>query len=194
MPTEAHLESFGLSRKGLSQKRTPLELAATKVRELAIVDSAVDFTMSKAEKQAARAAKRIQRAKEKAARERAAATAVRARHILVKHVGSRTPLSRRTLMPISITKEEAHAELERLLDILDNEPDDFASIEAKFIELATERSDCDTYSKGGDVGVFGEGQMQQAFFTEVYELDVGELSTVFDTGSGSHIVLRIPIE
>jgi parvulin-like peptidyl-prolyl isomerase len=148
---------------------------------------------SKAEKQAARAALRRRRAQEKAARRLAAATAVRARHILVKHAGSRTPLSRRTLMPVTITRAEAHAELERILAVLDEVPEDFASIEAKFSELAAERSDCDTHSKGGDVGVFGEGQMQKAFFEEVSELDVGDISTVFDTGSGSHIALRIPL-
>eukprot|EP00941_MAST-03F_sp_MAST-3F-sp1_P002229 g2229.t1 len=119
---------------------------------------------------------------------------VRARHILVKHENSRTPFSRRTLLPVTRTKEEAHEILESLLEQLDDLADERgdACVEEEFIRLAKEYSDCDTFSNGGDVGAFRRSEkFQKQFEDEVYDvLEVGELSTIVDTESGSHLIFR----
>ena len=59
-----------------------------------------------------------------------------------------------------------------------------------FEELASKVSDCSSAQKGGDLGVFGRGQMQKAFEDVAFGLDVGELSEPFASDSGVHIVKR----
>ena len=61
---------------------------------------------------------------------------------------------------------------------------------AKFAELAKEHSDCSSHSHGGDLGMFGPGQMQKAFEDATYALKVGEMSGVVSTDSGVHLILR----
>ena len=42
------------------------------------------------------------------------------------------------------------------------------SKEAKFAELASKESDCSSARKGGDLGIFGRGQMQsERQFTDI---------------------------
>lgn len=48
----------------------------------------------------------------------------------------------------------------------------------------------DSGTRGGDLGPFGRGQMQKPFEDATFHLQVGELSTVVDTDSGVHIILR----
>jgi peptidyl-prolyl cis-trans isomerase NIMA-interacting 1 len=60
----------------------------------------------------------------------------------------------------------------------------------KFTELATKFSDCSSASRGGDLGVFGPGQMQKPFEDATFSLKVGEMSDVVETESGVHLILR----
>merc|ERR1712098_1041346 len=90
---------------------------------------------------------------------------VRASHLLVKHRDSRRPSSWRE-DNITRTKEEA-------LEI-----------------LAGKFSDCSSAKKGGDLGMFGKGQMQKPFEEATFALQVGEMSETVDTDSGVHIILR----
>ncbi len=81
---------------------------------------------------------------------------VRASHILCKHTGSRNPVSRRTGKPVTISKEAAIREIEMIIPQVQRDP-------AKFALVAQERSDCGSYSRGGDLGFFARGEMQKPF-------------------------------
>jgi NIMA-interacting peptidyl-prolyl cis-trans isomerase 1 len=60
-----------------------------------------------------------------------------------------------------------------------------------FCAIAKTDSDCGSAERGGDLGMFGRGQMQAAFENASFALDVGELSGLCDSDSGIHIILRI---
>ena len=124
---------------------------------------------------------------------------VRASHLLVKHRDSRRPSSWRE-ENITRTKEEA-------LDILAGYRSQIVSNENTFEALASKFSDCSSAKKGGDLGMFGRGQMQKPFEDATYalqvtwleevgvvlmvdDLQVGEMSQAVDTDSGVHIILR----
>jgi NIMA-interacting peptidyl-prolyl cis-trans isomerase 1 len=107
---------------------------------------------------------------------------VRAAHILIKHAGSRNPVSRRTGHHIDITKDEAMAELNVIQKTITVE---------NFPHTATKRSDCGSYQAHGDLGFFGRGQMQKPFENAAFALKVGEISDVIDTDSGLHLIYRI---
>ena len=124
---------------------------------------------------------------------------VRASHLLVKHRDSRRPSSWRE-ENITRSKEEA-------LDILVGYRRQIANNEASFEELASKFSDCSSAKKGGDLGMFGRGQMQKPFEEATYglqvnsssvgagwlisvPLQVGQMSEAVDTDSGVHIILR----
>lgn len=51
-------------------------------------------------------------------------------------------------------------------------------------------SDCSSARSGGDLGTFGRGQMQRPFEDAAFALPVGQLSSIVDTDSGVHLVLR----
>ncbi|KAH7484312.1 Peptidyl-prolyl cis-trans isomerase NIMA-interacting protein 1 [Phytophthora ramorum] len=107
---------------------------------------------------------------------------VRASHLLIKHSGSRRPASRLS-DNITRSKEEAIA---RLLELRAQ----IVSGQATFEDLATQYSDCNSGTRGGDLGPFGRGMMQKPFEDATFALKVGELSNVVDTDSGVHIILR----
>jgi peptidyl-prolyl cis-trans isomerase NIMA-interacting 1 len=116
---------------------------------------------------------------------------VRVLHILKKHKESRRPSSWRN-PKITATKEEAHEELQGLLDILQEEVGSAKELRATFEELARTESDCSSAKRGGDLGFFGRKKMQPAFEEASFALRKGELTkTIVDTSSGSHIILRI---
>jgi len=73
--------------------------------------------------------------------------------------------------------EEMRKELEGVLEEL--------KAGADFGELAGKYSDCP--EKGGDLGLFARGQMVEAFESIVFNLDVGQVSDVFETEFGFHI-------
>ncbi|KAG7340572.1 parvulin-like peptidyl-prolyl isomerase [Nitzschia inconspicua] len=116
---------------------------------------------------------------------------VRVLHILKKHEGSRRPSSWRN-PKITATKEEAHEELQGLLEILQEEANNPKELRATFEELARTESDCSSAKRGGDLGFFGRKKMQPAFEEASFALKKGEMTkTIVDTSSGSHIILRI---
>ncbi|VDB86440.1 unnamed protein product [Peniophora sp. CBMAI 1063] len=109
-------------------------------------------------------------------------TEVRASHILVKHSGSRRPSSWKQAH-VTRSKEDAIAILMDFEAQISGDP-------AKFAELAREHSDDSSHRNGGDLGVFGAGQMQKAFEDAAFALRVGEMSGVVSTDSGVHLILR----
>ncbi|KZT32834.1 rotamase-domain-containing protein [Sistotremastrum suecicum HHB10207 ss-3] len=100
---------------------------------------------------------------------------VRARHILVKHSGSRRPSSWK--------EDEAIAALREYQSQLDGTPETFA-------RLAEIHSDDNSHDRGGDLGWFTRGQMQKAFEDTTFALKVGEISDVISTASGVHLIMR----
>jgi len=120
----------------------------------------------------------------------AEAEKVRTLHIIAKHTGSRNPISRRTRLEIKINLSEAHNVLSDLHGKLSQFSGDQVVVE--FGRTAMRWSDCSSYAKMGDLGVFGRSQMQKAFEDASYGLKEFEMSNIVDTGSGSHLILRIP--
>uniref|UniRef100_A0A7S3JWB8 Peptidyl-prolyl cis-trans isomerase n=1 Tax=Aureoumbra lagunensis TaxID=44058 RepID=A0A7S3JWB8_9STRA len=114
---------------------------------------------------------------------------VRAAHLLIKHSGSRNPISRRTNKETTISKDEAIASLQKLRTEIVSSSDPAKT----FQDLATARSDCSSYKRGGDLGPFGRGQMQRPFEEATYALKIGEISDIVDTDSGVHVILRLPL-
>ena len=115
------------------------------------------------------------------AREKKTMDQVRASHILLKHTGSRNPVSRRTGHHIDLTKEQALAEIREIQQSLTPE---------NFGHIAKKRSDCGSFQAHGDLGFFGRGQMQKPFEQATFALQIGEISGVVDTDSGVHLIHR----
>lgn len=108
---------------------------------------------------------------------------VRCSHILQKHNGSRRPYDSYRNKPVTRTKEEALANIKKFRE-------DIVSKKATFEEVAKAYSECGSAAKGGDLGEFGPGQMQQSFEDAAFKLKVGELSQPVSSDSGIHIILR----
>ncbi|XP_075891369.1 peptidyl-prolyl cis-trans isomerase NIMA-interacting 1 [Nelusetta ayraudi] len=106
---------------------------------------------------------------------------VRCSHLLVKHNQSRRPSSWRE-ENITRTKDEA-------LDLIEKYIESIKSGE-KFESLASMFSDCSSAKKGGDLGLFGRGQMQKPFEDASFALKVGDMSEPVFTDSGVHVILR----
>lgn len=100
---------------------------------------------------------------------------VRASHILLMYAG--VPQSSATR-----TKEEAASEIATLSTEIRNGAD--------FAELARSHSDCPSGPKGGDLGMFGRGQMVPPFEQAAFGLDVGATSGVVETDFGYHLIQR----
>eukprot|EP00352_Strombidinopsis_acuminata_P007285 CAMPEP_0176351024 /NCGR_PEP_ID=MMETSP0126-20121128/9915_1 /TAXON_ID=141414 ORGANISM="Strombidinopsis acuminatum, Strain SPMC142" /NCGR_SAMPLE_ID=MMETSP0126 /ASSEMBLY_ACC=CAM_ASM_000229 /LENGTH=64 /DNA_ID=CAMNT_0017701329 /DNA_START=164 /DNA_END=358 /DNA_ORIENTATION=- len=56
--------------------------------------------------------------------------------------------------------------------------------------LAQEYSECRSAANGGDLGMFGRGDMQKSFEDASFALDVGQMSGLVDSDSGIHVILR----
>ncbi|CAM6047339.1 unnamed protein product [Sphagnum compactum] len=111
---------------------------------------------------------------------------VRASHLLLKHEGSRRPASWKDPEGKVIkqtSRNDAVAKLNAFrADVL--------SGKAQLADLAAVHSDCNSAKRGGDLGWFSRGQMQEAFEKATFGLKVGELSDIVDTDSGAHIIMR----
>ncbi|CAC9449631.1 putative PPIase [Leishmania infantum JPCM5] len=107
-----------------------------------------------------------------------------AAHLLIKHSGSRNPVSRRTGQPTTISYEEAVTELQKWRQSIEEG-------RVTFEEAARQRSDCSSYARGGDLGVFGPGEMMKSFEDATKSLEVGHVSGIVVTDSGVHIIKRI---
>lgn len=110
---------------------------------------------------------------------------VRCTHLLIKHQGSRNPVSRRTGQSTAgVTKQQALAELQGVLE-------NIKAGKADFEAEAHRRSDCGSFSKNGDLGFFRRGDMQKPFEDASFALQVGAISGIVDTDSGVHIIKRL---
>lgn len=107
---------------------------------------------------------------------------VRCSHLLVKHNQSRRPSSWRE-QNITRSKDEA-------LDLIQKYIEQIKSGQEKFESLASQFSDCSSAKNGGDLGLFGRGQMQKPFEDASFALKVGDMSGPVFTDSGVHIILR----
>ena len=111
---------------------------------------------------------------------------VRAAHLLIKHTGSRNPVSRRTGQQITLSPEDAMKELKEYEQRIKQE-----GIDASFPKYALERSDCGSFRSQGDLGFFGRGDMQKPFEDASFALQPGEMSGPVSTDSGVHLIYRI---
>lgn len=113
-------------------------------------------------------------------------------HILKKHNGSRRPASWRC-DNITQSKDVSIQQITQFRDTLSNasQQGGFDALSELFQKIAYEESDCGSHERGGDLGMFGRGQMQKPFEDASFALKVGEMSGLVDTDSGIHIILRI---
>ncbi|RNF07538.1 peptidylprolyl isomerase [Trypanosoma rangeli] len=110
---------------------------------------------------------------------------LRAAHLLVKFSGSRNPVSRRTgKSTANISYDAALAELKQWAKKISDG-------QMTFEDAARQRSDCGSYSSGGDLNYFGPGEMMKPFEDAVRSLRIGEVSGVVQTDSGLHIIKRL---
>eukprot|EP00927_Polykrikos_kofoidii_P059489 TRINITY_DN5463_c0_g1_i1.p1 TRINITY_DN5463_c0_g1~~TRINITY_DN5463_c0_g1_i1.p1 ORF type:complete len:119 (+),score=28.02 TRINITY_DN5463_c0_g1_i1:76-432(+) len=112
---------------------------------------------------------------------------MRCRHLLIKHQGSRNPVSRRTgESTAGITREEAQAEMQQYIKQINDE----GCTEKAFAKYAQARSDCGSFQNGGDLGEFGPGEMQQQFEQGTRSIQAGQMSDIVESDSGTHIIFR----
>lgn len=107
---------------------------------------------------------------------------IRCSHILVKHADSRRPSSWRE-DKVTRSKEDA-------LDLIKSYRKQIVANDTTFVSIASKFSDCSSAKRGGDLGMFGRGQMQLPFEEEAFKLKVGQLSKPVETDSGYHLILR----
>ena len=118
--------------------------------------------------------------------------AVRVRHILQKHTGSRRPSSWRC-PNVTQSKDEAIQIILKFQSQIE-EAIQNGGIEAgdqMFSTIAKTESDCSSAERGGDLGSFTRGKMQKAFEDASFALQVGQMSGLVDSDSGIHIILRV---
>ena len=101
-------------------------------------------------------------------------------HIIKKHDKSLNPQGRSG--PITRTKEEAKAELEKLREILLQDL-------SKFGEIANSESDTKDATANGVVGWVTKRDIPYNL-ASIFSLKVGELSPVMESPLGFHLVLR----
>ena len=77
---------------------------------------------------------------------------VRCAHLLIKHTGSRNPVSRRTGEQVTLSPQDALAELQSYEAGIKAE-----GVHSAFPKYASERSDCSSCRNMGDLGFFGRG-------------------------------------
>ncbi len=112
-----------------------------------------------------------------------ASAQVRAAHILLKHTGSRNPTDSYRNKPVTRSKQEAIQGIQQIKSQIKSIED--------FQRLAKAHSECRSAANGGDLGVFGRGDMQKPFEDATFALQPGEISGLVDTDSGIHIILRL---
>jgi peptidyl-prolyl cis-trans isomerase NIMA-interacting 1 len=74
---------------------------------------------------------------------------VRTAHLLIKHTGSRNPVSRRTGAEVRMSPEEAMKELKEYEAKIKQE-----GIDVAFPKYASQRSDCSSFRNKGDLGTW----------------------------------------
>lgn len=104
-------------------------------------------------------------------------TQIGARHILVSYRGAQ-----RAAPEVTRSKEEARTLAERVA----READGGADWQALWEQHSNEPGG----QRGGDLGLFGRGQMVPAFEHAAFELQVGQVSEVIETPFGFHVIQR----
>ena len=100
---------------------------------------------------------------------------IRASHILLMYAGSARSSAKRS-------KQQAQTEIEAINQKV-AAGEDFAA-------LARAHSDCPSGKSGGDLGMFGRGQMVAAFEQAAFGLPIGQVSGVVETDFGYHLIRR----
>jgi parvulin-like peptidyl-prolyl isomerase len=100
---------------------------------------------------------------------------VQASHILLMYAGSSQSSASRS-------KQEALEGVQGFLTQINDGAD--------FAELAKTNSDCPSGASGGDLGLFGRGQMVPEFETAAFSMEIGQTSGVIETAFGYHLVKR----
>lgn len=110
------------------------------------------------------------------------------------HIIKRVALDAKIDVPKSATEEVRAKHI--LVDSKEKAEEIIKKLEGgeKFEDLAKEFSSCPSKDKGGDLGVFGRGQMVPEFEKATYALKVGEISGPVQTQFGWHIIKRIALE
>jgi parvulin-like peptidyl-prolyl isomerase len=103
---------------------------------------------------------------------------ISARHILIAYQGAQ-----RAEPTVTRTREEALTLAEKLLG-------EVRADKAKWDELWKENSNEPGGGPGGDLGLFGRGQMVPAFEKAAFALKVGELASIVETPFGFHVIER----
>lgn len=85
----------------------------------------------------------------------------------------------------ALTKEDAMAFLSLIADSI-------SSGQITFEEAAARHSSCPSSQRGGFLGGFARGQMVPEFEDVAFALEPGEISGIFESPYGFHIVLRQP--
>ena len=98
-------------------------------------------------------------------------------HLLVKHNESRNPKSWRFPSGINLSKDEAISQLDQhRAQIAQFNPSERRK---EFEALASQVSDCSSAKRGGDLGLFGRGQMQKPFEDASFSLQEMEICASF---------------
>jgi peptidyl-prolyl cis-trans isomerase C len=97
--------------------------------------------------------------------------------------------------PVLILKKEFMTQVAArhiLVDTLEEAQDLAKQINegAEFGDLAKQFSKCPSGMRGGDLGLFGRGQMVQPFEDVSFDLEVGGLSAPIQTQFGYHLINR----
>ncbi len=103
------------------------------------------------------------------------ANQVRASHILLMYAGSERSTASRS-------KAEALSGIQGIQTEIQSGTD--------FGELAGKHSDCPSAQSGGDLGMFGPGQMVPEFDNVAFSMDIGAVSDVVETPFGYHLIKR----
>lgn len=83
---------------------------------------------------------------------------------------------------VTRTLEEAHKTVGMLLDALGKGQD--------FAKMANAFSECPSGGNGGDLNLFGPGQMVPEFEEAAYKLEIGKFSGAVESSTGVHIIKR----
>jgi len=100
-----------------------------------------------------------------------------ASHVLIPFLGCQQATSD------ALPREEAR-------ELLNSIADSIAAGQITFAEAAARHSSCPSSERGGSLGGFVQGQMVPEFDVVAFALAPGEVSEVFETGYGFHIVHR----
>ncbi|XP_043647627.1 uncharacterized protein LOC122616287 [Drosophila teissieri] len=110
----------------------------------------------------------------------------RCSHILVKHVESDRCSSYREPV-VKRTKQEALHKILQARDLVE-------SGESEFAALARTMSDCCSARHGGDLGPLRLAQTSFGFEKNLLFLNTPEISDIFQTNAGYHILWRTPVD